>query len=104
MVLPKDSFQMDTQEKIVEAWRDFIRSMEEALDMLDRGMDQAAEETDVCTHQWCIATEHMLDELGNRLFSISEPRWASEKDSEKLRKLKRRLHDLYAKYKTVSTR
>jgi hypothetical protein len=44
----------------------------------------------------------VLDELSNSLFSISEPRWASEEDGKKLRALKRKVHDLYGKYKVVS--
>jgi len=31
MVLPKDSFQTNVQDQIVEGWRDFISNMEEAL-------------------------------------------------------------------------
>jgi hypothetical protein len=42
-----------------------------------------------------------MDELGNALFSISEPRWSSDEDSGKIKELKHRLHDLYAKYKSV---
>ena len=55
-----------------------------------------------CTGEWCEATEHVIDELSNSLFSISEPRWSSEEDSKKLKALKRRIHDLYAKYKATA--
>ncbi len=54
---------------------------------------------DVCTSEWCEATEHVIDDLSNSLFSISEPRWASEEEGQKLKQLKRRVHDLYAKYR-----
>ena len=50
-----------------------------------------------CTGEWCEATEHVIDELSNSLFSISEPPWSSEEDSKKLKGLERRAHDLYAK-------
>jgi hypothetical protein len=33
------------------------------------------------------------------IFSISEPYWSSEEDSKKIKEPKRRVHDLYAKYK-----
>jgi hypothetical protein len=33
------------------------------------------------------------------VFTISEPRWASEEDSKKLKSLKRRVHDLYADFR-----
>jgi hypothetical protein len=35
--------------------------------------------------------------------SLSEPRWSDESDSKKIKSLKRRLHDLYAKYKGISS-
>jgi hypothetical protein len=41
----------------------------------------------------------------NSLFSITEPGgWSSDEDSKKIKELRRRLHDLYAKYKTTGKR
>lgn len=102
MVLPRDSFQMDLQKKVLDNWREYISNMEESLAILEKGIDEAAEMREICTNEWCIATEHVIDELNNEVFSISEPTWASAEDSKKLKVLKRRLHDLYAKYKTTS--
>ena len=51
-----------------------------------------------------MATEHVIDELGNWMFSISEPTGASDEDTGKLKALKRRLRDLYAKYKNTASR
>ena len=73
-----------------------------ALNILEKDLDEAAEMSEKCTGEWCEATEHVIDELSNSLFSISEPRWSSEEDSKKLKALKRRIHDLYAKYKSVA--
>lgn len=102
MVLPRDSFQMEIQGQVLQSWQQLVKSMEESLDLLEKGIDEASEMRHICTDEWCVATEHVLDELSNSLFSISEPRWASEEDGKKLRALKRRVHDLYAKYKAVS--
>jgi hypothetical protein len=55
----------------------------------------------VCTSEWCEATEHVIDELSNALFSISEPRWSSPEDSKKIKRLKRRVYDLYVNYRGV---
>lgn len=101
MAMPKDSFQTDIQNNLVSTWRQFIENMEESLSMLEKAIDEAAEMTTICTSEWCEATEHIIDELGNSLFSISEPRWAPDEDSRKIKELKRRLHDLYAKYKAT---
>jgi hypothetical protein len=101
MALPKDSFQHDIRESVVENWRMFLRNMEASLDRVEEDINEASTLAGVCTSEWCEATEHVIDELGNQLFSISEPRWASEEDSRKLKALKRRVHDLYANYTQV---
>lgn len=102
MTMPKDSFQASVQEEFIGNWRTFINNMEKSLDMLDKGVEEAAEMADICTSEWCEATEHVIDELANSLFSISEPAWSSEEDNKKLKALKRRVHDLYAKYKSTA--
>ena len=101
MVMPKDSFQTNIQDVMVRGWQSFISQMEKSLDILEEGLDEAATMRDVCTSEWCQATEHVIDELSNSLFSISEPRWASDEDSKKIGALRRRVHDLYAKYKNT---
>ena len=99
MALIKESFEKDT----LEAWRTYLTALEQSLEKLEQDIKEAAEMSDVCTEEWCTATEHVIDELGNSLFSISEPRWSDESDSKRIKALKRRLHDLYAKYKGVSS-
>ena len=99
MVMPKDSFQADIQQEVIENWRMFVSNLEKSLEMLEKGIDEASEMREICTSEWCVATEHVIDELSNSLYSISEPSWASEEDSKKIKALKKRLHDLYAKYK-----
>ena len=102
MVMPKDSFQTEIQHEVVETWRTFISNMEKSLELLENGINEASEMREICTSEWCVATEHVIDELSNSLFSISEPSWASDEDSKKIKALKKRLHDLYAKYKATT--
>jgi hypothetical protein len=103
MVMPKDSFHMQIQENVTENWREFLNNMEESLNILERGLSEASEMRDICTDEWCVATEHVIDDLSNWLFSISEPAGSPTEDSKKLRTLRRRLHDLYAKYKVTAS-
>jgi hypothetical protein len=100
MMLPKDSFQSNAKNQFV--WRTFIRNIKESINSLEKGLDEAAGMREVCTSEWCEATEHVIDELSNSLFSISKPRWASDEDSKKIKQLKKRQHDLYAKYKATA--
>jgi Mg2+ and Co2+ transporter CorA len=99
MVMPRDSFKADVQDNIMEGWRLFINNMEKSLELLEQNIDEAAQMSETCTSEWCEATEHVIDEIANSLFSISEPNWSSGEDSKKIKELKRRVHDLYAKYK-----
>src|SRR4030042_4674694 len=96
MVLPRDAFQMRVQDSVLESWRGQVRGLEESLELLEQGIKEAAEMANICTDEWCQATEHVLDDLGNALFSISEPRWSSEEDSKKLKELKKRVPGLYS--------
>ena len=66
MALPRDSFQEDLRKQITEGWRDFIHSMEESLNMLEKDIDEAAEMSEKCTGEWCEATEHVIDVLLDR--------------------------------------
>jgi hypothetical protein len=102
MVLPRDAFQMRLQDNVLESWREQIRSLEESLELLEGGIKEAAEMADICTDEWCQATEHVIDDLSNSVFSISEPHWAPEEDSKKLKDLRKRIHSMYSRYKAVS--
>jgi hypothetical protein len=98
----KDTYHVNAKNKIMEGWRMFINSIKESLDSLEKGIDEAYEMIDICTPEWRIANEHVMDELNNRIFSISEPYWSSDDDTRRLRALKKKFHDLYARYKAIS--
>ncbi len=97
MSMPRD----DNRTEMVEAWRIFVSSMEKGLVDLENRINQASEMANICTDEWCEATEHYLDDIANALFSISEPRWSDERDTAKIKELKCRVHDLYAEYRRV---
>ena len=97
MSMPKDEIQTE----MANAWRTYLKSLQSAMDKLDKDLDEAKEMAGICTDEWCEATEHVIDELANSLFSISEPRWADPEDTKKLKELKRRVYDLYVNYKGV---
>lgn len=84
------------------SWKEYMHGLEQALNDLEADIEEASGMTETCSAEWCEATEHVLDELANALFSIHEPRFASEEDTKKLKGLRKRVHDIYAKYKTVA--
>ena len=97
MAIVRDDFEKET----IEAWRVFVDSLDQSIVHLEQDLKEGKEMLDICTDEWCRATEHYIDDIGNALFSIHEPRWASKEDSKRIKDLKRRLHDIYAEYKGV---
>ena len=88
---------------IQEGWVEYLNGLQQSLDTLEEDIEEASGMSDKCTAEWCTATEHVIDELANALFSIHEPAFISQEDSKKLKSLKKRVHDLYAKYKSVAS-
>lgn len=93
--------QNEMMESFMTGHREFMNNLDRSTLLLEQDIDEAAEMEEICTDEWCLATEHTLDDLANMLFSISEPRWANGHDSQKIKSLRHRVHDLYAKYKSV---
>ncbi len=83
------------------AWGVFAQSLEKSIRLLDADIKEAKHMASTCTDEWCAATEHVIDDLNNALFSISEPRWSEAAVSKKIKELKHRVHDLYADYRQV---
>ncbi len=90
------------RKQIFEGWKVFVENLEESLDLLEKEIDFTSKMVDACTVEWCEATESAMDEISNSLFSISEPSWLSDEDSKKLKALKRKVHEVYAKYKAAA--
>jgi hypothetical protein len=87
------------EESFLRAHREFITNLTASLEILDKDIDETKEMQRICTDEWCQATETNLDELAKLIFSISEPRWLTDEDSKRIKMLRQRIHDLYAKYK-----
>lgn len=93
--------QKQIEEAFLRAHREFITNLNTSLDILEKEIDEAREMQQICTDEWCRATEHVLDELAKAVYSISEPRWLSDEDSLKIKCLRERIHNLYGQYKTA---
>ena len=93
--------QTEMENSMLMAHREFVTNLDKSLDMLDHDISEAAEMTDICTDEWCLSTEGVVDELAKVIYSISEPRWLTDEDSKKISQLRHRVHDLYAQYKSI---
>ncbi len=97
---------MKRQDEMVDSFliahREFMTNLKNSLALIEEELTEAEEIGKICTGEWCRATESTLDELTKFIFSLSEPRWVSDEDSKVLKDLRRKVHDLYAKYKGVA--
>jgi hypothetical protein len=93
--------QKDMENTMLKAHRDFVAGLEEGINMLDKEIDEAGKVESVCTDEWCRAVEDYIDELHKSVYSISEPRWATDEDSRKIKELRQRIKQLYNEYKTT---
>ena len=95
---------MKKQKEMMESFQighsNFIRNLDLSLDILEHEIREAKEAETVCSGESCKELENSLDELANLLYSISEPRWMSKADSELLRRMRTRIHDMYTRYRS----
>ncbi|MFZ2447036.1 MAG: hypothetical protein WAW37_11815 [Syntrophobacteraceae bacterium] len=82
-----------------DSWRAFSDSMHESLSRLEEIVNDIADMRGVCRDEWCEMNECMLGEATVSAFAISEPHFAPEEDSKKLKELKKRIHDLHRNLK-----
>ena len=92
------------RKQVYEGWASFVENLEKSLELLEKEINFTSKMVNACTLEWCEATERALDEISNSLFSISEPAWLPGEDSKKLKALKRKVHDVYASYKSAARR
>jgi phage shock protein A len=92
------------RKQVFEGWKSFVDNLEKSLDLLEKEIEFTSKMVNACTLEWCEASERAIDDISNSLFSISEPSWLSEEDSRKLKALKRKVHDVYAKYKAAASK
>lgn len=97
---------MKMQKEMVESFqmahREYMKNLTVCLDKIEREFEESREIDELCSGEWCRAIELSLDEFAKELYSISEPRWVSDDYSRTLRNMRRRLHDLYAKYRSTA--
>ncbi len=87
--------------EIGDAWSAYLKALEKSIDLLAKDIEEAKEMAGICTSEWCEATEHVIDDLNNALFSISEPRWTDAECSKRIKLLKRRMYDIYVNYRGI---
>ncbi len=84
-----------------DAWVGFMDGLEKSIRMLDEQLTEAEQMSTQVTGEWAAAIEHVMDDLANYVFSISEPRGDSPAYSQRLKDLRHRLHEYYVRFKSI---
>lgn len=87
--------------EIEASWSTYLNALEKAIDRIGADIDQSSRIAGLCTNEWCEATEYYLDDIAKALYAISEPRWSSPQDAQRIKKLKHKVHDMYADSRQV---
>lgn len=93
--------QKKMEESVLRTHREFMENLIDSIKVLEKEINEAGEMEQICTDEWCQATEGYLDDVAKMTYSISEPRWLTTEDSQKISKLRHQVHDLYGKYKSI---
>lgn len=97
MPMPKD----EVQTQLNDAWMQHFNAVESSVKLVENYLKEAKGLAEVCTDEWCVSTEKLIDDLNNALFSLSEPRDADPEISLRIKELRRRIYDLYVNYKGI---
>jgi len=84
-----------------DSWGVFMDGLENSIRLLDDQLTEAEQMSTQVTGEWAAAIEHVMDDLANYVFSISEPRNASQAYSQRLKDLRHRLHEYYVRFKSI---
>jgi hypothetical protein len=84
-------------------WKSYVDAVEQSLERLQQEIEKAGNDSQVCTEQWCMDTDQMLKEFVHILYSMYVPSFVSREYGRKLEVLKRKVHDLYTRFLTISS-
>ena len=84
-----------------DAWGVFMDGLEKSIQMLDDKLTEAEQMSTQVTGEWAVAIEHVMDDLANFVFSISEPRNDPKAYSQRIKNLRHRLHEHYVRFKSI---
>jgi hypothetical protein len=90
-------------EKIERIWTSYLQALEESLDILDKELATAEKDSQVCTIEWCTSTEELIADLVHVIYNLHVPKWISKESADRLKEQKKRIHNLYARFITITT-
>ena len=86
------------QENTMTAWASYLSALEKALNQMEISIEDAISVSSACTNEWCESVEEVIDELTEAIYVFNVPRWANQKQSARVKNLKKKAREVYAMY------
>ena len=87
---------VEIQELLVGTQQDYVKNLEKAIEKIKQEIDEAAGKETADHPEWQQAIGGYIDELHKMVFSLSEPRYGSEEDHQKIIEIRNKVKELYA--------
>ncbi len=97
----KENPSLPGESAILQNVKNIFVSMQAAKVELQMDTTKAAEMTSICNDEWCNVTESFIDDMHKSLYAISEPRWLSKEQSDRLKQLRKKVRDIYREFAQV---
>lgn len=96
-----DAIQGGVHAPLEEAWHTYMENLHTSMKNLEQTVDEAAEMPMDCTEAWCTNARALLDDLNHQIFSIHEPKWSTREDEARIKEMKRKVYDIYARLASI---
>jgi hypothetical protein len=96
-----DAIQAGVQNPMDQAWHVYMQNLASSMDTMEQTVNEAAEMPMDCTESWCANARALLDDLNHQIFSIHEPKWSTKEDSDRIKAMRKKIYDIYARLATI---
>ena len=96
-----DAIKGGVEAPIDNAWHIYMENLFASMQKMEQTVDEAAEMPMDCTESWCSNARALLDDLNHQVFSIHEPRWSTSEDSARIKTMKKKIYDIYARLASI---
>ena len=96
-----DAIQGGVQAPLDDAWHIYMENLFASMQKMEQAVNDAAEMPMDCTEAWCTNARALLDDLNHQIFSIHEPKWSTSEDSARIKTMKKKIYDIYARLASI---
>lgn len=96
-----DAIQGGVEAPLDDAWHTYMQNLFASMQKMEQAVNEAAEMPMDCTETWCSNARALLDDLNHQIFSIHEPKWSTPEDTARIKTMKKKIYDIYARLASI---